>query len=105
MSAEKVEKVEKKETKELTVKILRKKGVKPRDEVIERSKEQRKIMKQIAEILKSNPKTIPEVADEIKMPSGIVTWYIMTMHKYGKVKAVEEVNGYFEYKSKEEEGK
>ena len=84
--------------KELTVKKLRDKGVKPKEEVIEMAKEQRKIIKQITECLKAGPKTIPEIASEVNMPVGIVTWYVMTMFKYGQVEAGEEVNGYYKYK-------
>jgi len=89
---------EKQPKKELTVKKLREKGVKPREEVIERSKEQRKIIKQITECLKAGPKTIPEIASEVKMPVGIVTWYVMTMFKYGIVEVGEEEEGYYKYK-------
>lgn len=84
--------------KELTVKKLRDKGVKPKEEVIEMAKEQRKIIKQITECLKAGPKTIPEIASEVNMPVGIVTWYVMTMFKYGQVEPGEEVNGYYKYK-------
>ena len=83
--------------KELTVKKLREKGVKPRKEAIERSKEQRKIIKQITECLKSGPKTIPEIAAELNMPTGVVTWYVMTLWKYGQIVAGEEVDGYYKY--------
>ncbi len=88
----------KKAKKELTVKKLREKGVKPREEVIEKSKEQRKIIKQITGCLESGPKTIPEIAAEVKMPVGIVTWYVMSMFKYGQVVPDEEVDGYYKYK-------
>jgi len=95
---------EDKKTKELTVKKLREQGVKPKEDVVERSKEQRKILKQITECLKSGPKTIPEIAEEIKIPVGIVTWYVMTMFKYGQVTPEEEVNGYYKYKLVEKGG-
>ncbi|HDM60268.1 MAG TPA: MarR family transcriptional regulator [Archaeoglobus veneficus] len=94
----------KKAKKELTVKKLREKGVKPREEVIEKSKEQRKIIKQITECLKAGPKTIPEIASEVKMPVGVVTWYVMTMFKYGQVEPDEEVGGYYKYKLAVKEG-
>ncbi len=97
-----------KKKKELTVKMLRDKGVKPRKEAIERSKEQRKIIKQITECLKSGPKTIPEIASELNMPTGVVTWYVMTLWKYGQIVAGEEVDGYYKYelavKEEEKEG-
>ncbi|RLI84971.1 MAG: hypothetical protein DRP01_07230 [Archaeoglobales archaeon] len=98
---------EKKGKKELTVKKLREKGVKPRKEAVEKSKEQRKIIKQITECLKSGPKTIPEIASELNMPTGVVTWYVMTLWKYGQIVAGEEVDGYYKYElavTEEEEG-
>ncbi len=85
--------------KELTVrKLMKEKGVKPRPEVIEMSKEQRKIIKKIKESLKSGPKTIPEIASDVGLPTGVVTWYVMTMFKYGDVVPEEEVDGYFKYR-------
>jgi len=95
----------KKAKRELTVKKLREKGVEPRKEVVERAKEQRRIIKQIAECLKSGPKTIPEIAAEVKMPVGVVTWYVMTMFKYGQITTnEEEVDGYYKYKLVEKGG-
>ncbi len=85
--------------KELTVTRLRKeKGVKPKQEVIEMAKEQRRIIKKIKECLKSGPKTIPEIASEVDLPTGIVTWYVMSLYKYGEVVPEEEVNGYYKYR-------
>ncbi len=89
---------EKKEVKELTVKKLREKGIKPKPEVIERVKEQRKIINQIKDCLKAGPKTIPEISKEVGLPSGLVTWYVMTLLKYGEISVDEEVNGYYKYK-------
>lgn len=95
---------EKKGKKELTVKKLRERGVKPRPEVIEMSKEQRRIIKKIKESLKAGPKTIPEIASETGLPSGVVTWYVMTMFKYGEILPEEEVNGYYKYRLSEVTG-
>ncbi len=95
---------EKKGKKELTVKKLRERGVKPRPEVIEMSKEQRRIIKKIKESLKKGPKTIPEIASETGLPSGVVTWYVMTMFKYGEIIPEEEVNGYYKYRLSEVTG-
>jgi len=94
----------KKSKKELTVKKLREKGVKPKPEVIEMSKEQRRIIKKIKECLKAGPKTIPEIASETGLPSGVVTWYVMTLFKYGEIIPEEEVNGYYKYRLSEVAG-
>ena len=98
------EKEKEKKTKELTVKELRKRGVKPREEVVELVKKQREIVKKIKECLKSGPKTIPEIAAETGVPSGVVTWYVMTLYKYGEITPGEEVDGYYKYMLSEEEG-
>ena len=91
--------------KELTVRrLMKEKGVKPRQEVIEMAKEQRKIIKKIKECLKAGPKTIPEIASEVDMPTGVVTWYVMTLFKYGEVVPEEEVDGYFKYRLAKAEG-
>lgn len=95
---------EKKGKKELTVKKLRERGVKPRPEVIEMSKEQRRIIKKIKECLKAGPKTIPEIASETGLPSGVVTWYVMTLFKYGEIVPEEEVDGYYKYRLSEKAG-
>ncbi len=95
----------KKPVKELTVKKLREKGVRPRPEVVEMSKEQRKIIKQIKDCLKEGPKTIPEIASATGLRSGVVTWYVMTLVKYGELSPGEEVDGYYKYSlAKKEEG-
>ncbi|OYT35566.1 hypothetical protein B6U96_10355 [Archaeoglobales archaeon ex4484_92] len=91
-----------KKGKELTVKKLREKGVKPRKEAIEMSREQRKIIKKISELLKEGPKTIPEISKESGMPPNVVTWYVMTLFKYGKIVPDEEVDGYYKYRLTEE---
>ncbi len=87
----------KKPAKELTVKKLRERGVKPKPEVVERSKEQRRIIKQIKDCLKDGPKTIPEIASATGLKPGVVTWYVMTLVKYGEIVPGEEVDGYYQY--------
>ncbi len=100
------EESKKKSVKELTVKKLREKGVKPRQEIIELSKEQRKIIKQIKECLKDGPKTIPEIASATGLKPGVATWYVMTLVKYGELVASEEdVEGYYTYSLPEVEEK
>ncbi len=83
--------------KVLTVKLLRERGVKPRKEVLERLKEQRRIRKLIAESLRSGPKTIPEIARETSLPAPLVTWYVMTMRRYGEIEEAGEDGEYYRY--------
>ena len=96
---------EKKKTKESTLKKLRERGVKPKPEVVEISKEQRKVIKQIKEALKDGPKTIPQIASATGLSVGVVTWYVMTLVKYGELShSEEEVDGYYLYSLPEKEG-
>lgn len=83
---------------ESTLKKLKEKGVKPKKEVIEMVKEQRKIIKKIKDCLKDGPKTIPEIASETGLRPGVVTWYVMTLVKYGELEHSEEdFDGYYKY--------
>ncbi|MCD6492242.1 MAG: hypothetical protein J7K36_00310 [Archaeoglobaceae archaeon] len=91
------EQKEKGEEKKLTVKILRETR-KPSKEALNRLKEQNKIRKAIMEALKSEPKTIPELASELNMDSSVIMWYVMTMIKYGLIEVGEEEDDYYKYK-------
>ncbi len=95
---------EEKKERESTLKKLKEKGVKPKPEVLERFKEQRKIIKQIKDCLKDGPKTIPEIASATGLSKGVVTWYVMTLVKYGELNhSEEEVDGYYLYSLPPEE--
>ena len=83
--------------KKLTVKILRETR-KPSKEALSMLKEQNKIRKAIMEALKSEPKTIPELASELNIDSSVVMWYVMTMIKYGLIEVCEEEDDYYKYK-------
>jgi len=83
--------------KKLTVKILRETR-KPSKEALSMLKEQNKIRKAIMEALKSEPKTIPELASELNMDSSVIMWYVMTMIKYGLIEVGEEEDDYYKYK-------
>ncbi|WP_202318498.1 hypothetical protein [Archaeoglobus neptunius] len=86
------------ENKTSTLRRLREKGVGPNRDALAKLKEQRQIRKKIAESLKSGAKTIPEIADETQLPSPVVTWYIMTMRKYGQIEEEGEEGGYYRYR-------
>jgi len=81
-----------------TLKALRERGVKPKPETIERLKEQRQIRKKITESLKGGAKTIPQIAKETGLPSPIVTWFLMSMLKYGEVEECGEEGDYYLYR-------
>ena len=48
-----------------------------RDEMVERER--------IAEVLRSGPKTIPELAEALNAPLPDVTKWLMAMRRYGRV--------------------
>lgn len=48
-------------------------------------KEQRGIQTQICSIIRDTPKTVPEVASALGIPSQDVLWHMTAMKKYGIV--------------------
>ena len=48
-------------------------------------KEQKRIQKEICQFIRENPKTVPEIAEAIGMPSNEVLWYLASYRKYGIV--------------------
>ena len=58
-------------------------------ETVERTqdllKEQKRIQKEICQVIRENPKTIPEIAEAVDMPAHEVLWYIASFKKYGIV--------------------
>lgn len=60
------------------------------------------IWKQIREVLDQGPKTIPEIAGELKLKKETVTWHLMTMNKYSLVEAdgMDDMDEYYYYKMK-----
>jgi len=61
-----------------------------------------KLRKLILTALKEKPKTIPEISDEIKIESDIVTYNLMSLRKFGKVEvdSIDDMDEYFYYKLK-----
>ena len=61
-----------------------------------------KIDRTILKALADDEKTIPQIADEIKLESHIVTYHLMTLLKYGKVEAgeIDDMDEYYYYKLK-----
>lgn len=59
----------------------------------------------ILDILKEEPKTIPEIAEIIDYPSREVTIWLFGLRRYGFVEEVgrADIDGYFKYELKEQE--
>lgn len=48
-------------------------------------KEQRRIQQEICKIIREAPKTVPDVADAVGLPTHQVLWHLTAMKKYGIV--------------------
>lgn len=48
-------------------------------------KEQKRVQKEICQFIRENPKTVPEIAEAVDMPSNEVLWYLASYKKYGIV--------------------
>ncbi|MEL7600939.1 MAG: 4Fe-4S dicluster-binding protein [Proteiniphilum sp.] len=72
------------------------------DFVAAHMKEYPQIWKEILDTLDTEKKTIPEVADILKIAPEMVTWHLMTMNKYGVVSpaGTNEKEEYYYYKMK-----
>ena len=69
-------------------------------EVTTRLKEFNKIKKAILNTLKEKPKSIPQIAEETKLPLDLVTFHLMTLMKYGSIEVdeIDDMDEYFFYK-------
>lgn len=85
--------------KQLTVTLMKEKRTVP-DEVKEKSKKFVRIRKAIKASLKEGPKTIPQLVEEMKLPTDVVTYYVMSLRKFGDI-AVGELDEDDEYYSYE----
>ena len=65
-------------------------------------KEYNKIKKLILKSLESEAKTIPQIAGETELPPDVVTFYLMTLRKYGSIETgeIDDMDEYFSYKLK-----
>jgi predicted transcriptional regulator len=48
-------------------------------------KEQKRVHQAVCKAIRERPKTVPEIAKEIDMPTHEVLWYITSFKKYGLV--------------------
>ncbi|MFO8128887.1 MAG: hypothetical protein R6T99_03170 [Bacteroidales bacterium] len=68
----------------------------------EKVKNDGKINRAILKTITDGPKTIPRIAEEINMQPHIVTYYLMTLLKYGKVEVgeIDDMDEYYNYNIK-----
>jgi len=48
-------------------------------------REQKHVQQEVCKLLRDNPKTVPDVAQEIGMPTNEVLWYMASFKKYGLI--------------------
>ena len=65
--------------------------------VMELSRAQAKVQRELRGALKKGPSTVPEIHAATGIPTGEVLWHLMALKKYGKVVEGEERDGYYEY--------
>ncbi len=94
---------EKKKKEKKPIQILRERRGGVRKELIALNREQTKIRKQLLELLKDGPKTVPEISNQTGIPAHKALWYIVGLKKYGEIAEGDERDGYYEYALREEE--
>lgn len=72
--------------------------------VMELSRTQAKVQRELRGVLKKGPGTVPEIHAATGIPTREVLWHLMAMKKYGKVVEGEERDGYYEYTLAPKEG-
>jgi predicted Rossmann fold nucleotide-binding protein DprA/Smf involved in DNA uptake len=73
----------------------------PNRELREVIREEPVMRAQILELLRTEPRTVPELAAEMACPTHEVLFWIMGMRRYGRVREVKGVTaeGYFRYEA------
>jgi Fic family protein len=89
------------EKKKMTMTHMKEKRTVP-EEVKNRVKESAQIKKTLITALASGPKTIPQIAAETKLAAATVTYYLMSLRKYGEIEESEETldDEYYLYRLK-----
>lgn len=49
-------------------------------------KEQKRVQNAVCKAVRERPKTVPEIAKEIEMPTHETLWYVTSFKKYGLLK-------------------
>ncbi len=65
-------------------------------------KEQNAIRKQICQVMRDAPKTVPEVAEATGLPASQVLWHVTAMKKYNLVVETGMCGEYYLYRRVEE---
>lgn len=60
-------------------------------------KEQTKIIDSIRELLGEGPRTVPETATALGLPTSEIMWYFAALKKYGEIVEGEKAGGCFRY--------
>lgn len=60
-------------------------------------KEQKKILTAVTKTLQQGPKTIPELAASLQLPTEQTLWYVAAMKKYGQILEGDKKGDYFTY--------
>ena len=79
---------QKKSKKARTIDVIKKKMT-VSQEVKDKSKQVNSITKAIETALKSGEKNIPQITEEVNLPLDVVTFYLMTLRKKGRVEVGE----------------
>jgi predicted transcriptional regulator len=77
-----------------------------RPESVERAqvllKEQKAVHNRLCQAIRENPKTVPEVAEAVGMPTHAVLWHLTALKKYGIVAEAGMCGEYVLYRRVEE---
>ncbi len=71
------------------------------EELTKKRKEFTRIRKLILKSLETEPKTIPQIAQESELPLDVVTYNLMTLRKYGEIETgeIDDMDEYYYYQS------
>lgn len=67
-----------------------------------RLKEQTKLFKDLTRLLQEEPRTVPALAEAMKMPTERVFWHLIALKKYGPVVEADQEGDYFRYRLSEQ---
>jgi len=89
------------EKKQKTIDVIKEKRT-VSAEAKQNLKDYNRIKKLILKSLEPEAKTIPQIAAETELPQEVVTFYLMTLRKYGSVETgeIDDMDEYFYYKLK-----
>ena len=68
-------------------------------------KNQKKIRREISQAIRGEPKTVPEIAQEIDLPTHEILWNLTALKKYGSISEAGMSGEYLLYTNAEEKDK